>query len=145
MISQATVEREREPDAVSFGLRPGRMQGAGWWAHIKSPVRQGNRVRQRPDHKSLMGPWQQSALHPKGGRTLRNQTPSGEGNLQVSEVGRSQAAGLKLAEVSNAGEGSILQASAIQVRTVCMLQGREERGSCLGTLKGEKSLSLHDG
>lgn len=58
MISQARVEgeREREPDAVSFGLRPGRRtQRAGWWAHIKNPVRQGSRARQRPDHKSLAG------------------------------------------------------------------------------------------
>lgn len=31
------------------------MQGVGWWAHIKNPVRQGNRARQRPDHKSLAG------------------------------------------------------------------------------------------
>lgn len=37
MISQATVEGEREPAAVSFGLRPGRMQGAGWWGAYKEP------------------------------------------------------------------------------------------------------------
>lgn len=69
--------------------------------HIKSPVRQGDRVRQRPDHKSLKGHgWDgASALHPKGGRTLRNPSSSGENHPRVSEVGTSRAAvGLKEAE-----------------------------------------------